>query len=184
MHKIGARIKKWREANDLSVDDLAKNAGVNSQLIASLEEGNVLPTISHLLKISRALDVRLGTFMDDQVTIDPAIHRAGEASNDKDLRDMNQHNPSFSYVSLGKGKNDRNMEPFIIHVKADGTEHFSQHQGEEFLYVLVGQLQFTYGKEHTILAQGDSVYYNSLVPHSVKAMNGDCQILTVVHFPL
>ena len=75
--KLGTRIRKYREKLGLSVEDLAKNAGIDQALITNIEEGNTYPGISVMVKLSRSLGQRLGTFTDDQFREDPVIVRQG-----------------------------------------------------------------------------------------------------------
>jgi len=184
MEKIGAHIRKWREERNLSAEELAELSGLSNSFIKSLEEENLLPSVSPLLKIARALGVRLGTFMDDQITKDPILTRSDNHSNDITMRSAFSDHPSFQYTSLGKGKSDRNMEPFLITVIPEEKEEISAHQGEEFIYVLNGKLHVTYGQEEYTLLAGDSIYYNSIVPHCVNATDETATILAVIYYPL
>ena len=93
---------------------------------------------------------------------------------------------SYRYHSLGKGKADRNMEPFFVEITPDANQdtELSSHQGEEFIVVVSGKLKLTYGKETHVLEPGDSVYYNSIVPHHVgTAGDAPCCIHAVIYYP-
>jgi mannose-6-phosphate isomerase-like protein (cupin superfamily) len=86
--------------------------------------------------------------------------------------------------SLAKGKADRNMEPFFITMPPDaGEEHkLISHQGEEFMLVLKGELMVVYGREQHVLKPGQTIYYNSIVPHHVCAAGGEAtEILAVMY---
>ena len=79
------------------------------------------------------------------------------------------------------------MEPFLIDVapSEDGVDFvLSTHEGEEFIYVLEGILEINYGKNTYILEEGDSIYYDSIVPHQVRAHNGqNAKFLACVYTP-
>ena len=79
------------------------------------------------------------------------------------------------------------MEPFIIDVhplQCEGV-NLSAHEGEEFIYVLNGQIEIVYGKDKYELNTGDSIYYDSVIPHHVHAAgNNEAQILAVVYTPI
>ncbi len=64
------------------------------------------------------------------------------------------------------------MEPFVIDVHPTVSEDcmFSIHEGEEFIYVLTGKIQISYGPDVYILSPGDSIYYDSTTPHEVRAV--------------
>ena len=78
------------------------------------------------------------------------------------------------------------MDPFIIDVAATDDQDFvlSSHEGEEFIYVLEGRMEVCYGKHTYLLEPGDSIYYDSIVPHHVHGYEGQAaKILAVVYTP-
>ena len=78
------------------------------------------------------------------------------------------------------------MEPFIVEINPSATTEFvqSSHEGEEFMYVLKGNIEINYGKNVYTLAEGDSIYYDSVVDHHVHAANNEpAKILAVVYAP-
>ena len=93
---------------------------------------------------------------------------------------------TLDFFSLAMNKTARHMEPFIINVKpaCAASPLLSSHEGEEFIYVLSGSIEIEYGKELHVLEPGDSIYYDSIVPHQVRARAGEAaRILAVVYAP-
>ena len=92
----------------------------------------------------------------------------------------------LDFFWLAEGKTSRHMEPFMIDVNpaTPGSHALSTHEGEEFVYVLDGEIEIEYGKDLHVLAAGDSIYYDSIVPHQLRA-HGDApaRILAVVYAP-
>lgn len=183
--KIGSRIKKFREAQELSREKLAELSSLSVDQIEALEEQNMYPSLGPLQKVARALNVRLGTFMDDVHCKDPIIVRRSDNENDLIMQRSHNKRAAYRYFSLGKGKSDRNMEPFFIEIQPEAPEdqELSSHQGEEFIMVASGKLKVVYGKEVQILEPGDTAYYNSIVPHYVGAEDGPCTIYAVIYYP-
>jgi transcriptional regulator with XRE-family HTH domain len=183
--KIGERIKSFREKQDMTINDLAERTGLEVEFLSAVESEDMYPSLGPLLKIARALGVRLGTFLDDQVSRDPLIIRLDEREEEL-IMHRHKDMAEFKYYSLGKGKSDRHMEPFFIEILPQPAEerHLSSHEGEELIIVQSGELAVTYGKETSVLKPGDSVYYNSIVPHNVAA-HGDekAEIIAVLYFP-
>lgn len=177
--KIGKRIATFRERLDMGVDDLAERAGVAASLIGDIEAGMVSPALGVMIKLSRALGQRVGTFMDDQLTKDPVITRAAEQE-----EGIASHKEStqghYRYHALGAGKTDRHMEPFFIKISPTEERDSSSHEGEEFIVVVSGQVELLYGKNTYLLKEGDTMYYNSLVPHCLSAVGGDAKIYAVI----
>ncbi|WP_299395531.1 cupin domain-containing protein [uncultured Desulfovibrio sp.] len=185
---IGSRIRAFRTARGLSPAELAQASGLTEEFLLGLENDGIYPAIGPLHKIARALELRLGTFLDDQVGKDPIITRSDRhPGGDPALHRGAMPAPSYSYHALGKGKSDRNMEPLLITIRPlpdDRERKPSSHQGEEFIYVLEGTLVVEYGRERHELHPGDTIYYNSIVPHHVAAGDGKpARILAVTYNP-
>lgn len=92
----------------------------------------------------------------------------------------------MQFYSLGRGKTDRHMEPFFVELLPESAveKALSSHEGEEFIVVDSGRVEIIYGKEAHQLDAGDSIYYNSIVPHYVSCL-GDtaAAIYAVLYFP-
>jgi len=179
-------MKKLREMKGLSLSDVARHSGLDEGTVTGLETGAIMPSLAHLTKISRALGVRLGTFLDDQISEDPLVVRAEERHADAVPAAGRPGADSLVFHSLGKGKTDRHMEPFYVEILPvpEKDAAVSSHEGEEFIVVLSGRVGLDYGEKHVELREGDSVYYNSVVPHRVKALDGrKAGIYAVVYIP-
>ena len=177
--KIGKRITTFRKRLEMSVEDLSERAGVPVGLLHDIESGRVSPALGVMVKLSRALGQRVGTFMDDQFGRDPVITRAAEQE-----EGIASHKEStqghYRYHALGTGKADRHMEPFFIKISPTEERTTSAHEGEEFIIVVAGQVELLYGKTTHLLTEGDTMYYNSLVPHCLSAVGGDAKIYAVI----
>ncbi|MDR0911875.1 MAG: XRE family transcriptional regulator [Methanobrevibacter sp.] len=186
-NQIGEKIKILRNQKNLTIEQLAKKSKVNIKLVESIENGEVFPSLSPLMKISDILGVRLGTFLDDDTTVDPIFIKKGNSSKvmyfSGDEKDNTES--ALEFYSLASGKNDRHMEPFIIDVHTCSDDFdLSSHEGEEFIYVLDGAIELKYGKNEYIITKGDSIYYDSIVPHNLHSYkNESSKILAVVYTP-
>lgn len=184
---IGGKIRTLREQLQLSVEDLAERCDCETSVIEQLESGDIPPGLAPLVKITRALGVRLGTLLDDAENVGPVVTRAGEASSVARFRGSGTGGEagSLDFASLALDKAARHMEPFLIDVHpGTGEISLSSHEGEEFIYVLEGTLEIEYGKDIHTLKPGDSIYYDSIVPHEVRAQSpSSAKILAVVYAP-
>jgi mannose-6-phosphate isomerase-like protein (cupin superfamily) len=172
---------------NMSVEDLANNSNTSVDLINKLEDGALVPSLTPLMQIARALGVRLGTFLDDAPHNEPVVVKSGESDNIVRFSGNCDtcESSTLDFFSLAKDKADRHMEPFIIDVHPrSGEINPSSHEGEEFIYVLSGQIEIIYGKDSFTLSTGDSIYYDSVVSHHVHAVGTeDAKILAVVYAP-
>ena len=187
-NRIGTKITTLREALQLSRDELAERCDCDASVIAGLEEGALAPSLAPLIKITRALGVRLGTLLDDDTHVGPVVTRKDAAEEVARLKSLETSSDAgvLDFFSLAEGKTSRHMEPFMIAVNPgeDGHHALSSHEGEEFVYVLDGEIEIEYGKDLHVIGAGDSIYYDSIVPHQLRC-HGDvaARILAVVYAP-
>jgi transcriptional regulator with XRE-family HTH domain len=184
---VGERIKSLRESKSMSIEELAQKAELSVEQVKRIEDDIDLPSLSPLIKISHALDVRLGTFFDDQSTSGPVICRKDKYSDTISFsNNATRSRKNMEYHSLSRSKNDRHMEPFIIDVSPTEKDDYvlSTHEGEEFIYILDGTMELVYGKNTYLLNEGDSVYYDSIIPHHIHGYQGQqARILAVIYTP-
>ena len=188
-NKLGTKITTLRTAHHLSSQDLADRCGCDVSVIEELEAGELPPSLAPLIKITRALGVRLGTLMDDDENLGPAyIDRAQmeEVAKVKTLETASDAG-DLSYFSLAAGRPSRHMDPFVITVDPSGaTDHeLVGHEGEEWLFGMEGSIEIEYGKDVYVLHPGESIYYDCIVPHQVRAHDGQkAKFLAVVYTPI
>jgi len=188
-NRIGAKITTLRESLQLSQADLAERCDCDLSVIQGLEGGQLAPSLAPLIKVTRALGVRLGTLLDDDTQVGPVITRKDHAEEVARLRSLATSSDAgvLDFFSLAEGKNSRHMEPFMITVNpaAAGAHSLSSHEGEEFVYVMEGEIEIEYGKDLHVLGAGDSIYYDSIVPHQLRAHEyRPARILAVVYAPV
>ena len=186
-NRVGQRIREIRERHKLSIEELANASKTRPALIERLEAGDLVPSLAPLMAIARALGVRLGSFLDDQATTDPVVHRAGHSAGGEHFTGSNlgENRAELDFHALAANKNDRHMEPFLITVEPPaGAPVLSSHEGEEFIYVLSGGIEVVYGKDAFRLGAGDSIYYDSIVPHHLHGGEKGATILAVIYTPI
>ena len=184
---VGEKIKQIRETKKVSLEELAERSGMEITMVQKIEQERNIPSLAPLIKIARALGVRLGTFLDDSDSYGPVVVRSGE--HHKGARFTSQSSEArehLNFFSLAYDKAGRNMEPFIVEIEPGAQSDYmlSSHEGEEFIYVLEGEIEINYGKEVYKLAKGDCIYLDSIVLHNVHAGNNtSATILAVVYAP-
>ena len=186
---VGSKIKGLRETKNLSIEEIAERSGLTVEQINSIENDVNLPSLGPLIKIARALGVRLGTFMDDNDALGPVVTRAKDREKDSSISfsngatDARKH---MEYHPLAQQKAGRHMEPFVIDINPEENPNFqlSAHEGEEFIYVMQGEVEIEYGKDKYLLTEGDSIFYDSIVKHHVHGAPGkSAKILALIYIP-
>ena len=131
---IGEKVKSLRTAKEISLEELADRTGLAVEQITRIEENIDIPSLAPLVKLARALGVRLGTFLDDQPDeAGPVVCRRGDADDtisfSNNALDAHQH---LHYHSLSRSKTDRHMEPFIVDINANGNIKISNNWSLSF----------------------------------------------------
>ena len=192
-HTPGEHIAELRKTYSISRETLSERSGIPVDLIAKIEDEGRIPDLAPLIKIARALGVRLGTLLDDHEELGPVITRAGDiTASERFVTGLPQKQSSekddhqgLHFKPLAADKNGRHMEPFIVDIESDAKQEKSAHEGEEFIHVMEGNLSLEYGTVKEILKAGDSVYYDSIVPHRVlSADSNPVRILAVIYTPV
>ncbi len=186
--KVGSKIQQVRLLKNITVEELAQRSSLDASQIEKIEANEILPSLSPLIKIARALSVRLGTFLDDHEQLGPVVSRCCDKNKSASFSNENVESRShLDFYALASGKSGRHMEPFIIEIKpgSNGAGKLSTHEGEEFIYVMEGSVSVKYGKETFVINKGDSIYYDSIVEHLVESANDEAaKILAVVYTPV
>ncbi len=166
---LGRKIRTIREAKKLSVEEVAERASLAPILISQIESDAVTPPVATLLKIAQALDTHIGDFF---VEAEPSkryeVVRKGEHKRVSRKPTPDKSPLSYSYEALAFRLLNRHMEPFLTEFDIDIDEEVPplSHKGEEFVYVLEGELEFHADDEIVRLTQGDSLYFDSNIPHA------------------
>jgi len=166
---LGTKIRTIREAKKLSIEEVAEKALLTSIVLSQVESGAVTPPVATLLKIAQALDTHIGDFF---VEAPPRkryeVVRKGEHKRVSRKPAPGKSPLSYSYEALAFRLEKRHMEPFLVEFDIDIDEEVSplSHKGEEFVFVLDGELEFHAEEDVVRLEQGDSLYFDSNIPHA------------------
>jgi transcriptional regulator with XRE-family HTH domain len=182
--RVGERIKELRERKGLSLKEVADLTGFSTALLSQMENHLVSPSLGTIVKLARALTVKVGDFLGETEGEPFTIVRKDERKMVSRFASKEGVKYGYFYESLGFDKKDRHMEPFIVTlepatVKAAKT---SVHEGEEFIFVLEGEMEVILGNHTDILYPGDSIYYDSTIPHKVQCHQDKVtRILAVIY---
>jgi len=180
---VGARVKRVREERNLSLEDISQRTGIEAEVLTQIEEGFIAPPLGTIIKLAKALDLKMGYFISGEESKPYTIVRKddGKVVSRYDSKKVKYY--GYGYESLAPHKKDRHMEPFLVTLDPSETEEErSTHDGQEFIYVLEGAMEVRLDREVHILEPGDSIYYDSTIPHLVKC-HGDSptRILAVLY---
>jgi transcriptional regulator with XRE-family HTH domain len=184
--RIGEKIRELREKKGLSLQDMAGRTGYTSALLSQVENHFISPPLGALIKIAKALEVKVGTFFGEEPRESYAIVRRDERKHISRYASKEGVSYGYSYESLGFDKKDRQMEPFLVTLEPATvkSEKLSTHDGEEFIFILEGEMEVILGGHKDVLHPGDSIYYDSTIPHKVQCHRDvPTKILAVIWAP-
>ena len=168
---IGEKIRKLRKEERLTLQDLSDLSGLSKPLLSQIENSQVIPPIATLLKIAKGLKVGIHYFFEEEEDRRKFVLLRSNTAKASRRRSGNDAPQSYLYNSLAPGLRKKSMEPFLIEFAPgewDNSRLYS-HEGEEFIYLLEGELEFHYGAEIMTLLPGDSIYYDSSEAHGYVA---------------
>jgi len=164
--KIGKTIREFRLARNMSIKELSKKTNLTSSLISQVERNLISPSLNSLTKISGALRVPMVSFF-TEATLKPC-----PITRKKQRKKTVIFSSSHVIYQLLSPDPDRKIEFLSVEIEPEEDENDENelitHGGEECGYVIKGELEVRLGKERYRLKEGDSIYFQSRIPHRFK----------------
>lgn len=180
-YAIGEKLRALRLKRKIGLVELGRHTGLSAAMLSKVERGRVYPTLPTLLRIALVFSVGLEHFFaDGQKRRVLAIVRRRERKRfpeRPDGRDIAYYFESLDFAAVPKKLNAyyAEFEPL-----AAGRSRPHHHPGVEFLFVLGGKLAMRIGTEEHVLDRGDSIYFDSSVPHTYRRISRKlCSALVV-----
>ena len=178
---VGERIKKMREAQDMTLAQVSKMTGIAEDRLLAYEDGSAVPTIGTVIQLSRVLGSKMAGLLHGGGTVSETltICRSGESL----AGEQGDTEQSYAYSSLTRpGTAGHLMEPFLLSFDPNAKQGVPiTHDGQEFVYVVSGTIELFYDGRSYRLETGDSAYLDSSLPHTFHGL-GDtvAKVLAVV----
>ncbi|OGG46568.1 MAG: hypothetical protein A3F84_18025 [Candidatus Handelsmanbacteria bacterium RIFCSPLOWO2_12_FULL_64_10] len=170
--QLSEKLTRLRERKGLTLTDVAASSGVPEDRLEGYEKGRALPAVGELMNLARVFDVSLSHFF----TSGPPASRVEVVRSHERWKVQPQTDTAavlnYSYEALSYRMTDKVMSPFHIEIPPSQGKEVEplSHEGEEFHFILEGSAEFTVGQETYQLASGDAIYFDSRLPHSIRAM--------------
>ena len=182
--KIVENIRKARLNQQMSLGQLAKRSGLTRGYLSKIENSHKAPPFSTLVKVANALGVEIAFLIseDEDPKVPEDIKLCIVLANEGKGINPKRSIHDYYYESLAYRKLGKSMEPFIVMPSFDRKPHPFSHEGEEFMHILEGPFEFVYGDEKYILEKGDSIYFDSSVPHCGRSIGKErAKVLVVLY---
>ena len=176
--KIGPNLREVMESKQVSLESVREALGWDQQTLSEILNDRQSPSISELLRLATLLGVGISRLLNGQ---EQSQQRAVKTARDE--RVGVDHKGLLHYESLAPAFAGKHLEPFVVDLyKGECHEvEVSRHPGEEFIFMLSGELEVTVGGELFRLEEGDSFYFDSVLPHSLISVSEHSRMVAVIY---
>ncbi|WP_183579744.1 helix-turn-helix domain-containing protein [Mucilaginibacter sp. X5P1] len=160
---VGDRIRILRLSQKRTLQEVADNCGLSKSMISKIENNLTMPSIATLVKISQDLGTTISNLMEREDRAKTVVTRRSEAEEKLMLTEK-----GYSIFPYATEFHSKKMQPFLFTAKkGEVTPHELSHEGEEFIFIIDGEMKMKVGDTEYNLRKGDSLYFNALYKHGI-----------------
>jgi len=174
---FGTKMKQLRQVRKITLENLANKTGYSQRYLKEIEEGTAIPPVSAVIQIAKALSIDSGSFLS-------AEERA--ASEKRRRESFFKRTQAYSYKTLTPDAETKHMKAFLVTIdpRQDHQMVEYRHEGEEFIYVLKGEVEVGVGENQNVLKKGETLHFDSGIPHKLRNLCDDeAKLLVVLYTP-
>jgi electron transfer flavoprotein alpha subunit len=174
---FGRRIKKLRQDRNYTTEQLAAQTGQTPEFISQVEEDEITPPVSFLLQLARAFDIDPSNFLTEQEKME-----IGEKRHEGFVK----RTQDYYYRTLTPGAADKHLRGFMVSIEPKERHKMVEykHPGEEFVYVMCGELEVTLGAKVYHLKTGETIHFDSETKHKLRNLSEEkCELIVVLYTP-
>ena len=175
---LGKRLSAVRKEHALSLDALALKTGMTKGFLSLIERGLKAPSISTLLKLSQAYGISVSALLDTARSQEPIYSLVRRGERRKYAREDSPY--GYRYEAIAFRKERKRMEPFVVQPPLRLPRSFFQHEGDEMVYVLEGDVEIHLDRERFVLRAGDCLYYDAATPHRSRSLGPERAVTLVI----
>ena len=175
---VGRKLKELRHKLGFSLRSLAERSGLNVNTLSLIENGKSSPSVSTLQQLALALNVPISSFFESEPVEKRVVYTRVNQRPQASFGGMQMQN-------LGKDLVESVMQPFVVLLSpgCGSGERMIVHTGHEFIYCLNGSIRYQIDQEIYQLEQGDSLIFESHLPHCWVNNSGDTAQILLILFP-
>lgn len=181
---LGARLKERRLQVKLTLAQLAERTGFNKAYLSRIENGLKVPPIGTLSRIADELGIEAASLLTESghATAWGGVSVVRKAEKRPTVTGGSAF--GYDYFALTNSTEGRSLQPFLFSFpeKVDKFVFF-EHEGEEVMHVLSGRVEWQVGSEKFILQAGDTIHFDSRIPHRGHSLSGPATALVVMYSP-
>jgi len=174
---FGAKMKQLRQLRQVSLETLANKTGYAQRYLKEIEEGIVIPPVSAVIQIAKALSVDSGSFLsaEDQ-----------EKSEKRRRESFLKRTQAYAYKTLTPDAQTKHMKAFLVSIDPHQDHKMVEyrHEGEEFVYVLKGQIEIIVGENANVIKKNETLHFDSSLTHKLRNLSKEkAKLLVVIYTP-
>lgn len=179
VQRLARSIRELRTQRGLTLQAVADGAGFSKGLLSKIETGIVSPPIATLAKLAEVFEVPIGEFFEGPPEADDAQVFFPKTARRQVRGRLSSHN--YLYELLVRGRKRRDMQPMIITVDARTYKSkLLDHSGEQFIYLLEGEMDYVVGDKVFTVTPGDCLYFDARQRHGAKLRKHQKAVYLVV----
>ena len=172
---IGDRIKALRIAQNRTMQEIAEASDLSKSMISKIENNKAVPSVAALVKTARALGTTISGLLEHDAFLNAILTTRKKAEDNLTITDK-----GYYIYPYGSEYHEKKMQPFLfVARKGEVKLHEVSHEGEEFIYVVSGQMKMQVGEVEYLMKTGDSLYFNSLQKHGIMPVSGEVVYLDI-----
>ena len=173
---FGAKMEQMRLAKKMSLEELANLTGLSQRYLRDIEQGIANPSVSVVIQIAKAFSIDSGSFLSAE----------DEASEKKRMESFFKRTQAYSYKTLTPHAEKKHMKAFLVTIdpKQDHKMVEYRHEGEEFVYVLKGEIEVIAGENQHLLKENETLHFDSGLAHKLRNLTDEnAKLLVVIYTP-
>lgn len=172
---IGDRIKMLRISQKRTMQEIAEASDLSKSMISKIENNKTVPSVAALVKIAKALGTNISSLLEQDGWVNAIITTRQKAQENLTTTDK-----GYSIYPYASEYHEKKMQPFLfVAKKGEVIPHELSHEGEEFIYVIKGQMKMQVGETDYLLNTGDSLYFNSVQKHGIMPVSDEVMYLDI-----
>ncbi|MCC8424064.1 helix-turn-helix domain-containing protein [Mucilaginibacter sp. UR6-11] len=164
---IGKRIKSLRMHQKRTLQEIADSSDLSKSMISKIENNKTVPSVAALVKIGKALGTNISNLLEQDGWARTVFTTQRDA-----IRNLTLTEKGYSIFPYAASFHEKKMQPFLFSAKkGEVVPHRLSHEGEEYVFIVEGEMKMTVGEVEYVLKKGDSLYFSSLQKHGIMPVS-------------
>lgn len=172
---IGDRIKMLRISQKRTMQEVAEACDLSKSMISKIENNKAIPSVAALIKIAKALGTNISSLLEHDDFLNAIV-----TTREKAMENLTATDKGYAIYPYASGYHEKKMQPFLfVARRGEVTPHEVSHEGEEFIFIIKGQMKMQVGEVEYLLGSGDSLYFNSIQKHGIMPVSEEVMYLDI-----